>query len=223
MRGGRLVTPRAGPRPAFTLIELLVVIVVIGILLVLLLPALAAARSAARSARCSGALSQHGRLITAFAADRRDQAPLAGRLWEHTADLFSREHLDAGLFYYFESGPGSIERPMPFFATLAASSGLEFDTSSRAAMRTQLGYPGTTGPAAAAFFQFTCCPDDATFDPAQVNHLGQHAPAQRPELDRRRRPGRDDLVHDERVGARRIPGPRSAWAKLRLVSPSPRG
>jgi prepilin-type processing-associated H-X9-DG protein len=163
---------RSGSSSAFTLVELLVVIGVVAILLVLLLPALAAVRAAARSAKCSGALSQQGRLVHAFAADRQDQAPLAARLWEHPASQFSREYLHAGLYYYYESGPGSVERPMPFFATLAASAGVEFDTSSREAMRMQLGYPGTTGPAAAAFFQLTRCPDDTSFDPNQVSHLG---------------------------------------------------
>jgi prepilin-type processing-associated H-X9-DG protein/prepilin-type N-terminal cleavage/methylation domain-containing protein len=156
----------------FTLIELLVVIAVIALLIGLLLPVLAGARSSARTIRCAAKLQSITGLTASFATDRRDQAPIAGRLWQHPRAKFTRSGLPNGLMYYFEAGAGSVERPFPFFASIAAHSGIEFDTSSMDAMRARLGYPGVSAEGMGDFFGLTRCPDDSTFDPGNINHLG---------------------------------------------------
>src|SRR5262245_13334711 len=122
-------------RRAFTLIELLVVIAVIGLLIGLLLPVLAGARSSARTVRCAAQLRSISQLTASFTAQHKDQAPIAGRLWNHTRDQFTQSGLPQGLSYYWEAGQGSIQRPMPFFATIAEYAGLTLDRSSIDAMR----------------------------------------------------------------------------------------
>jgi prepilin-type N-terminal cleavage/methylation domain-containing protein/prepilin-type processing-associated H-X9-DG protein len=161
-----------GRRHAFTLIELLVVISIIALLIGMLLPVLGGARSAARTTKCSTQLQSVSTLTASFTTDRKDQAPLAGRLWTHTVATFCSQGLPPGLTYYYESGPGSIRRPMPFFATIAEYAGVDFDRSSLQAMRTQLGFPGEDSPAASGYFKFVRCPDDRTFDHNDLNHVG---------------------------------------------------
>ncbi len=164
--------PHPSPRSAFTLIELLVVIAVIGLLIGLLLPVLGGARDAAKTTKCSVQQRNIGQLTAAFAASRRDQAPLAGRLWEHTRATFTNQFLPRDLTYYAENGPGSPARPMPFFASLVEAGGVQMDTSSLQAMRRHLGYPGSGDSSAQSFFAQTRCPDDSTFDPENTWHIG---------------------------------------------------
>ncbi|HYE61490.1 MAG TPA: prepilin-type N-terminal cleavage/methylation domain-containing protein [Phycisphaerales bacterium] len=156
----------------FTLIELLVVIGVIALLVGLLLPVLSGARAAARTVKCGVKLQSLSALTASFALDRKEQAPIAGRLWQHSRAQFTRAGLPSNLMFYFESGPGSAERPFPFFASLAAHSGVPFDTSSKAAMRVKLGFPGEDPDASGDFTSLTRCPDDSTFDQQQLKHLG---------------------------------------------------
>lgn len=163
---------RPRPGPAFTLIELLVVIAVIGVLIGLLLPVLSGARAAGRSAKCAAQQRSLMQLTAGFMAQHKDQAPIAGRLWEISRQRFTEGPLPRHLSYYTESGPGSTLRPMPFFATLADQAGLNLDRSSIDIMRRQLGYPGTDSAAAHSFFLYTRCPDDRTFDPSEVSHIG---------------------------------------------------
>jgi prepilin-type N-terminal cleavage/methylation domain-containing protein/prepilin-type processing-associated H-X9-DG protein len=159
-------------RRAFTLIELLVVIAIIAILIALLLPVLGGARAAARTAKCASQLRSASGLTAALMNERKDQAPIAGRLWMHTATDFTPQGLPSGLSYYEEAGPGSTKRPMPFFASLAEFSGVDFDKSSIGAMRTQLGYPGTESPVGASMAGLVRCPDDRTFDHDNLTHIG---------------------------------------------------
>ncbi|MEX2220011.1 MAG: prepilin-type N-terminal cleavage/methylation domain-containing protein [Phycisphaerales bacterium] len=163
---------RVAGAPAFTLIELLVVIAIIGILIGLLLPVLAGARAAARSSRCAAQQRNLGQLMAAFMAERKGQAPIAGRLWERTPATFTDAHLPRGLTYYTQSGPGSARRPLPFFAMLAEFAGVDLDTSSAAALRPQLGHPGGDPAASQSFLSHTRCPDDTTFDTQDPMHLG---------------------------------------------------
>ncbi len=160
------------PQSGFTLIEALVVIAVIGVLVGLLLPMLSGARSAARMAKCAATQRSLGQCVVGFMGDHRDQGPVAGRLWNHTLAQFTPAGLPRGLSYYWQSGPGSVKRPLPFFATLAEYAGIEFDTSSIDEMRRQLGFPGPEHPASARFFSLTRCPDDRTFDRGQLHHIG---------------------------------------------------
>jgi prepilin-type N-terminal cleavage/methylation domain-containing protein/prepilin-type processing-associated H-X9-DG protein len=156
----------------FTLIEVLVVIAIITILIGLLLPVLSGARNSARTSKCAAQLRGLSGLTASFMAERKDQAPIAGRLWQHPRPMFIPQHLPKGLSYYQEAGPGSPERPLPFFATLVQFSGVHFDTSSIQAMRAQLGYPGIDPLTAASYLSHVRCPDDRTFDTQDVNHLG---------------------------------------------------
>jgi prepilin-type processing-associated H-X9-DG protein/prepilin-type N-terminal cleavage/methylation domain-containing protein len=149
---------------AFTLIELLVVIAVIGLLIGLLLPVLAGARTSARTAKCAAQLRNVSGLTASFMAQHKDQAPIAGRLWMHTLAMFGPQNLPQGLSYYSESGPGSPQRPLPFFATIAEFAGVEFDTSSIEAMREQLGTTSAESPVADSYYPYVRCPDDRTFD-----------------------------------------------------------
>jgi prepilin-type N-terminal cleavage/methylation domain-containing protein/prepilin-type processing-associated H-X9-DG protein len=159
-------------RRGFTLIELLVVIAVIALLIGLLLPVLAGARASARTTKCAAEQRSVAQLTAAFMASHKDQAPIAGRLWLHSRAQFTESCLPPGLSYYTENGPGSTLRPMPFFAALAEFGGVEFDTSSIAAMRDQLGSSGSPGAVAERLFAYTRCPDDVTFDPTNLDHVG---------------------------------------------------
>jgi len=148
-----------------------VVIAIITVLISILLPALAAARAASRTTACLATVRSVGQATTSFATDRKGQAPLAGRLADYPRAMFSREYLPGDLLYYDESGPGSIERPMPFFATLASYSGAQFDTNSISAMRDCLG-ASTSSTGIADLGRFTRCPDDSEFRAGNVGHLG---------------------------------------------------
>lgn len=154
----------------FTLVELLVVISIITVLITILLPALAGARAAARTTQCLATARGLSQLTTSFATDRKGQAPLAGRLADFPASRFTRQYLPPALLYYDEAGSGSAERPLPFFAQLAAHQGIEFDTSSIGSMRNQLG--GSVCATANQFGKFTRCPDDSTFEIGNAEHLG---------------------------------------------------
>jgi len=164
--------PIPASRGAFTLIELLVVISVIAVLIGLLLPVLSGARSAARTSTCANQLRSVSNLTGSFLTERRDQAPIAGRLWLHTRETFTERTLPAGLTYYEEAGPGSTPRPMPFFATIAEFGGVEFDRSSIEAMRTQLGFPGDESPIARSYYPYVRCPDDRSFDHDDLTQIG---------------------------------------------------
>lgn len=69
----------------FTLVELLVVIAIIGILAGLLLPAMGAARESARRSSCMNNLSQMGKALVTFEADRRS---LPG--WRNAQDDYTK-------------------------------------------------------------------------------------------------------------------------------------
>jgi prepilin-type processing-associated H-X9-DG protein len=111
-------------------------------------------------------------LTASFVTDRKDQAPIAGRLWQHTASTFTPQCLPGQLLYYSENGPGSTQRPMPFFASIAAHSGIAFDTSSIQAMRSQLGYPGDDNASLGGYYKLVRCPDDRTFDHNDATQIG---------------------------------------------------
>lgn len=165
---------RAEPRctaAGFTLVELLVVIAIIAVLVSILLPALAAARASARTSRCLATVTGIGQATTTFMAERKGQAPLAGRLQQHPTPLFERQHLPSELYYYQESGEGSPERPLPFFAQLAINDGLKLDLTSIETLRGQLG-GSATDPTVAEFGQRTRCPDDRSFEPGNVLQTG---------------------------------------------------
>jgi prepilin-type N-terminal cleavage/methylation domain-containing protein/prepilin-type processing-associated H-X9-DG protein len=166
-----MIARRTPPR-GFTLIELLVVIAIIGLLISLLLPVLAGARSSARTLKCASQLRSVCGLTAAFMAEHKEQAPIAGRLWNHTVAAFTSSCLPDALAYYTEAGAGSTLRPMPFFACLAEFSGLELDRSSIQTMRSQLGFPGAEAGLAESFFAQTRCPDDATFDREDLEQIG---------------------------------------------------
>jgi len=154
------------------LIELLVVIAIVGLLVGLLLPVLSGARASGRTIKCAAQLQSISSLTASFAVDRKEQAPIAGRLWQHPTAQFGPAYLPRGLLYYFEAGAGSLQRPLPFFASIAAHAGLELDLTSRDILRGQLGFPGSSPGASGGFFRYTRCPDDATFNPEDLNHLG---------------------------------------------------
>jgi prepilin-type processing-associated H-X9-DG protein/prepilin-type N-terminal cleavage/methylation domain-containing protein len=159
-------------KPAFTIIELLVVIAVIALLIALLLPMLSGARSSARTVKCGAQLRNVSGLTASFMAQHKDQAPIAGRLWMHSLATFTPQCLPAGLSYYEESGPGSVQRPMPYFATIAEFAGVEFDRSSIQAMRAQLGTPGQDSSVADSYYPYVRCPDDRTFDHNDPTQIG---------------------------------------------------
>jgi prepilin-type N-terminal cleavage/methylation domain-containing protein/prepilin-type processing-associated H-X9-DG protein len=157
---------------AFTLIELLVVISIIGMLIALLLPVLSGARVAARTMKCASQQRNLGQLTTAFMTDRRDQAPMAGRLWMHTASTFTSRHMPSQLLFYDDPEAGGVRRPLPFFATLAHTSGLDMDFTSRQNLRRYLGSAGTHTVEAESFMSMMRCPQDVTFDPDDPHHVG---------------------------------------------------
>lgn len=158
----------ASPRRGFTLIELLVVIAIMAVLIGLLLPALGQARGAGRAAKCAAQLRDTNQVTWAFAAERKGQAPIAGWFSGWRADRFRREFLPPGLMCYNDAG---VERPMPFFASLAEFVGLEFEKDSRAQLRRSLGSIPSS-PMNSAFFKFYRCPGDRTWDPAATDHTG---------------------------------------------------
>ncbi|MCC6679158.1 MAG: prepilin-type N-terminal cleavage/methylation domain-containing protein [Phycisphaerales bacterium] len=162
---------RSCPRsPAFTLIELLVVIAIIALLIGLLLPALGQARGSGRGTACAARLRDTNQITWTFVADRKGQAPIAGWFNNWTATRFTSEFLPPGLLYYNDAG---VQRPMPFFASLAEYTGLEFEKDTRAQLRRALGAT-TSAPMNSAFFKFYRCPGDRTWDPAATTPAPEH-------------------------------------------------
>jgi prepilin-type N-terminal cleavage/methylation domain-containing protein/prepilin-type processing-associated H-X9-DG protein len=159
-------------RAGFTLIELLVVIAIIALLIGLLLPVLSGARTAARLMKCASQQRSLGQLTAAFMAERKDQAPMAGRLWMHSLADFSDQRLPRELVYYTDVEGGMLRRPLPFFASLAYTSGMSMDLSSRQALRRYLGSSGEATPEAESFYSITRCPSDDTFDPEDPLQVG---------------------------------------------------
>jgi prepilin-type N-terminal cleavage/methylation domain-containing protein/prepilin-type processing-associated H-X9-DG protein len=162
----------AAKRRGFTLIELLVVIAIIALLVGLLLPVLASARTAGRLMKCASQQRSMGQLTAGFMADRRDQAPMAGRLWMHSLANFTEQNLPRELVYYNDTEGGFVRRPLPFFASLAHTAGVNMDMSSRQSLRRYLGSAGSDTPEAESFYSMTRCPADDTFDPADPLQVG---------------------------------------------------
>ncbi len=158
---------------AFTLIELLVVIAIIALLMGILLPSMGKAREAARGTVCMASIKSSAQLAVAYANDRRGQAPVAGEMWGLNEAELARDHVnfpgkwrDTLTFWQHDRlktpGGSPKEFPMPFFLTLAAYSGLVFETDSRDAMMNAAG----TGPdpVGGAFLEYYQCQSDKTFE-----------------------------------------------------------
>jgi prepilin-type N-terminal cleavage/methylation domain-containing protein/prepilin-type processing-associated H-X9-DG protein len=161
----RCSTPHRRIR-AFTLIELLVVVAIIALLISILLPALSAAREAGRTAKCL-AQERHSMQTTwNFCYERKGQAPIAGQWWKYMTAQMTRDRLEAdgtvGLYYYYDDVKQK-EFPLPYFAQLAAFSGLQFNRFSLQGIRDELG--SGTRDMSKDFYAYYRCPSDRTITP----------------------------------------------------------